>query len=381
MANLRKKFKARPSQRSYIHPFLIPLHAPTGNMKATSHISVTLLLFVALSCISRPAAAITLHPDTIAKAGKFPAFCMRAYSWVDRFFNSTDTAYVGATGYKMNIKLKSSSWADINEFYFDSDHRMKMQSPYCSSIGFDVQYLAIALGYDININRLMGGNDRSKSRFNFELSSALLSARLYSIKNHDGMTIRRFGDNSNLWLDFSDMSTSLWGIDATYIFNHRKYSSSAAFSFGKIQKRSQGSFLLTFAYQSQKMEFDFNSLPDEVHSWLPDEWKGRIYAASGHNISLGGGYGFNWVPCRNITIGLMAQILPSLSHGYINSPHKVYSFRMSYRGGLSAVWNQDRWFVGASAKADASFIYSRSSTLTNALVNFDIKAGWRFNLF
>ena len=221
-----------------------------------------LILTVAFAVATQPASALSLLPESIARTGRFAAFCVRTYYWADRFFNGSDTAYVQSTGYKMNVKFRSGSWSDINEFYFDGDHRMKMQSPYCSSIGFDVQYLAVALGYDINVNRLFGGSDRSKSRFNFEFSSALLSGRLYSIRNNDGMTVSRFGEYRNLNLDFSGMSTSTWGVDATYYFNHRRYSNSAAFSFGKIQRRSQGSFMLTAAYQRQKMEFDFAQLPD-----------------------------------------------------------------------------------------------------------------------
>ncbi len=114
---------------------------------------------------------------------------------------------------------------------------------------------------------------------------------------------------------------------------------------------------------------------------MPEQWKDRVYSSDGYNVGLGGGYGFNWVPCRNLTIGVLAQIIPSLNYGYLNSSEKGCSFRMNYRGGLSVVWNHDRWFVGASARADAGFIYSGSATQTNALVNFDIKAGWRFNLF
>ncbi len=339
---------------------------------------ICLLVFCAVAQITT---AFSFNPDSIAKLGRFPDFCVRTYYWADKFFNGVDTAFVQSTGYKMNVKLKSGNWTDINEFYFDGDHRMKMKSPYCSSIGFDVQYLAVALGYDININKLFGGEDRSKSRFNFEFSSALLSGRLYSIKNNDGMTIYRFGDKRNLDLKFDGMSTSLWGIDVTYYFNHNRYSNSAAFSFGKIQKQSQGSFMLSLAYQSQKMEFDFMQLPEEVKLWLPEQWKNMLYSSNGYNIGIGGGYGFNWVPRKNITIGLMAQIIPSLNYGYLNSHEKDFSFRMNYRGGLAVVWNRDRWFIGATAKADAGFIYSSSSTLTNAFVNFDVKVGWRFNLF
>lgn len=336
---------------------------------------------VCLIMAVQAASAFSFNPDSIAKMGRFPDFCVRTYYWADRFFNGVDTAYVSSTGYKMNVKLRSGSWSDINEFYFDGQHRMKMQSPYCSSIGLDVQYLAVALGYDININRLFGGADRSKSRFNFEFSSALLSGRFYSISNHDGMTVRRFGDHKSMALNFDAMSTSTWGIDITYFFNRRRYSNSAAFSFGKIQRRSQGSFLLTASFQSQKTDFDFSQLPDDIKVWLPEQWKGRRYSSDGFNIGVGGGYGFNWVPCRNLTIGLMAQVIPSLNYGYLNSSRKGYSFRMNYRGGASVVWNRDRWFVGAAARADAGLIYSSSSTLTNALVNIDVKVGWRFNLF
>ena len=60
-----------------------------------------------------------------------------------------------------------------------------MLSPSVHSIGADVQFMAVSIGYDINVNKIFGGSgkDRSKSRFSFEFSSALLSGRYYSIKN------------------------------------------------------------------------------------------------------------------------------------------------------------------------------------------------------
>ena len=117
-------------------------------------------------------------------------FSVDAYHFVDKFFNELDTAYVGSTGYRWNVKCRASSWSDFNGFYFDGKHQMGMLSPFCTSIGADVQFMAVAIGYDININKLFGGKDRSKSRFNFEFSSARLSGRYYSIKNDDGMNIR-----------------------------------------------------------------------------------------------------------------------------------------------------------------------------------------------
>lgn len=338
---------------------------------------LTAVFLLTAQCV----AAFSLDPDSIAKRSRFSNFCVKTYRWADRFFNGVDTAYVKSTGYKWNVKLKSGSWSDINEFFFDRNERMKMQSPYCSTIGFDIQYLAVALGYDININKLMGGADLSKSRFNFEISSALMSGKIYYLDIKDGMTIKRFGDRKNISLDYKAMKTSTRGIDATYYFNHRRYSNSAAFSFGKIQRQSQGSFMLTVAYQSQKMKFDFARMPDEVKEWLPDEWKDKVYLCNGHSLGIGGGYGFNWVPCRNLTIGIMGEMIPNVSYGYLNSANKACSFGLNYRGGLSMVWNNDRFFIGGTARADGGFIFSNAPTLTNVLVNFDLKIGWRFNLF
>ncbi|MDE5720506.1 MAG: DUF4421 domain-containing protein [Paramuribaculum sp.] len=339
-----------------------------------------LILLIILAAATAEAPALTFDFDSIAAKGPVPKFFVGAYRWVDRTFNGTDTAYVRSTGYKWNVKVRSSNWSDFNSFYFDRNHEMNMHSPFCSSIGADIQFMAVALGYDINLSRLTGGKDRSKSKFNFEFSSGLVSGRIYSINNTDGMTITSFGDLKNLDTPYKGINSTIWGIEAICVINPRRYSNSAAFSFGKIQLRSQGSWLVGLAFQSQKLDFDFSSLPDDIHQWLPEKWQGMRYATDGINIGVSGGYGYNWVPRRNWTIGVQAIIIPSLNYGYVNTDRKQYSFRMNHRLNLGAVWNHDRWFIGVTAKLDASLIYYYS-TLVNGLTNIEAKAGWRFNLF
>ncbi len=346
----------------------------------SSRLVMVAFIFVSV-CLPLKASSLNIDFDLIAAKGAFPKFCVDTYRWIDRTFNGVDTAYVKSTGYKWNMKIRSNGWSDFNHFYFGKDRRMEMRSPFCGSIGADIQFMAIALGYDINMNHLFGGKDRSKSKFNFDFSSGLLSARLYSIKNEDGMTITRFGEYNNRELEYSGIKSKVWGIDVTCCLNPKRYYGSAVFSFGKIQVRSQGAWIVGVAYQSQKLNFDFTGLPDEVKSWLPERWHGKTYKADGYNIGLSGGYGYNWVPhCRNLTFGVQTIIIPSLNYGYVNSDEKRYSFRMNYRLNLGMVWNYKRWFVGAAAKVDASSIYSES-TLTNGLVNIEAKIGWRFNLF
>ncbi len=341
-------------------------------------VMVTIILMSAF--LPQKALSVNIDFNSIAVKGAFPKFCVDTYHWIDRTFNGADTSYVKSTGYKWNLKLRTNGWSDFNHFYFDKDNRMKMHSPFCGSIGADVQFMAVALGYDLNLNHLFGGKDRSKSKFNLDFSSGLLSARLYSIKNKDGMTISRFGDLKKQNIEYYGLKSTVWGIDITCFLNPRRYYGSATLSFGKIQIRSQGSWLVGLAYQSQKLNFDFTSLPDEVKPWLPEKWHGKTYTTDGYNIGLSGGYGYNWVPRRNLTLGMQAMVIPSLNYGYVNGDEKQYGFRINYRLNVGMFWNHNRWFIGAAAKVDASAIYS-NSTLTNGLVNLEAKIGWRFNLF
>ena len=124
---------------------------------------------IVIAC-SNAGYALSFDLDSIASKGRFLNFCVLAYRFTDRFFNEIDTAYISPTGYRWNLKFRASSWTDFNGFYFDGNHQMGMLSPFCTSIGADVQFMAVSIGYDINVNKIFGGSDkdRSKSRFSFE---------------------------------------------------------------------------------------------------------------------------------------------------------------------------------------------------------------------
>lgn len=339
-----------------------------------------LIIIAMVVSFSLDCSAFSLNADSIASKGKFPKFCINSLRWFERTFNPADTAYIRGSGYEFNVKLRSSHWMDFNNFYFDSDHRIRMESPFCNSIGFSIQYSIISLGYDVNMDKLFGGADRSSSKFNFEFSTARISGRIYSIRNNEGMNITAFDRERDMVLHYGGIETSTWGIDFTYFFNPRRYSNSAAFSFGKIQRKSCGSFMGGIAFQSQKRNFDFSRLPEPVETWLPDEWRGKNYADNGYNIGLSGGYGFNWVPGKNWTIGIVGMLIPSINYGYLNSERKGYSFRINYRLNFGTVWNHKQWFIGVTVKTDESMVYSHS-TLASGLLNIESKLGFRFNLF
>ncbi|MDE6392735.1 MAG: DUF4421 domain-containing protein [Muribaculaceae bacterium] len=333
-----------------------------------------------ISAVAFCGRAFSFSADSIAAMGRFPAFCVNVYRNVDRFINSTDSAYVCPSGYAMNVKLRSAGWTDFNSFYFDGDDQIRLHLPFTATVGCEAAFMGLSLGYDISVNRLFGAVDRAKLRINFEFSSALLAGRFYSMRNADGMRLSYLAGSRDIDCYFNGMETDTWGLEAFYFFNSRKYSYAAATTYGRIQKKSQGSFITGLAYQHQKLDFDFSRLPESLKPSLPEEWRNLRYAADGDSFSIAGGYGFNWVPRQKYNVGIIAVVMPTLNYGFLNSARRNYSFRINYRLTMSAIYNHDRWFGGVVVKSDLANIYSRHSTLTSALWVIEAKIGWRFNI-
>lgn len=334
-------------------------------------------ILLLLACaVSFNAAALSFDLDSIAAKGKFARFCVNTYRWGDRFFNTYDTAYVKGTGYNMNIKLRSDSWFDYNNLYFSDHNSIKMNSPTNSTVGIDLTYMAVSLAYDLNINKLTGGSDRTKSKFNFDFSCALLSASFYSISNNIGMNITEYDGKKIHRLKCDGVKTSEWGIEANYFFNHKRYSYAAAFALSRLQQKSQGSFSLGLSYVNQNFRFDFSKLPPELNYSGPAQYNTR-----GQAFGIKCGYGHNWVIRRNITVGISESLVPSIVIGSTAAGNRRRcTFRLSNRFNASFVWNHDRWFLGVIVKNDAALFFEKHSALANGLLSITTKFGWRFGI-
>ena len=117
-----------------------------------------------------------------------------------------------------------------------------------------------------------------------------------------------------------------FGVDAYYVFNNRTFVYHAAYKGQKIQRRSVGSWMLSGRYLQGDLTVDTRDTEFlEITDWL-----GR-YATQ--QISLGGGYSFNWVflhrdpsdgakvkGLRNLTLNLTALPMASF-YTHVDSYH------------------------------------------------------------
>lgn len=344
-----------------------------------NHFRAVLLLCIFL--LSSPGAgAISFALDSIAEWGRFPRFCVNTYRWGDKFFNGYDSTYVVGTGYKFNAKITTDSWLDVYNFRLPDGMQIRMNSDPSTSIGAYLTYLAVSVGYDVNISKLFGGVDRSRQRLRFGFNCSLFAAEFYLIKNDVGATLKKFGQYK-LNMPFRGVDNNTWGVDAYYFINHKKYAEAAAFSFSRIQKKSQGSFYTGFSIYTQQLDFNFSDLPDILKNKLPSDWAGHRYSVNTHNYAVRLGYGYNWVFHPKWVLGVSESPIIGIRKGYVNSEIEKVSFSLYNRMKLSVVWNNGRWFAGAVGKFDGALVSDKQTVYAGGVISGEACIGYRFNIW
>lgn len=329
--------------------------------------------------------AFSLALDSIAAMGKVPRAAINVYRWGDRFFNTYDSTYVVGTGCKFNIKARTETWQDFYGFEFDDNTRLQMVSDPCTSMGFYLTYLALSVGYDLNVSKYLGSGPQARRRFNFGFTCSLLAADVYFISNDVGTRITYFGPPENHFnpnLEFNGINCSTWGVETYYFFNHKRYSQAATFTYSKIQKKSAGSFFAGLSYSQTDYNFDFNDTPDYIKDEIPPSWIDYSYHVRARNYAVKLGYGYNFVFPHNWALGISEAPLIGVRHGYINNPDEErVSFCFSNRLKVGTVYNHNNLFVGVNGVLDLGFIQERDHSLLNMNWTFSASVGYRFNLW
>ncbi|MCM1006247.1 MAG: DUF4421 domain-containing protein [Prevotella sp.] len=314
---------------------------------------------------------------------KFAKFCVLVYNWADRFFNTYDPDYVEGTGKKWKITAKFSNWTDS---YAMDVHKIpiRMLSNVYSNVGPYLSFMAVSVGYEANLNRLISHLPARQKRWEWNFSTSLFWVNAYYNTNKDGTIIRRFGDfkdaKGHSWIGqhFSDLQLRNYGIDIYYFFNHKRYSQGAAYNFSKYQKRSQGSLLIGLSLSHQYIDMNFSKLPAAMLVVLP---KGTPleYKFSYNDYSVMLGYGYNFVPGKHWLINLTALPNVGIKHCMDESTagrRDLFSFNV--KGNTSAVYNLGSFFLGIFGGIDMHWYDTSRLSFINAVASFGAQTGYRF---
>lgn len=339
-----------------------------------------LAVLLAFPQISR---AISFDLDSIAQWGKFARFCVNTYRWGDKFFNTYDSTYVIGTDTKFNVKFKSDSWVDFYRFNMEDDISMNMISDFTTNVGVHLSYLAVSVGYDMNVSKFFNGYEPTRQRLNFSFNCALFSADFFYHRNDVITTITEFKNPLGTMrpnVKFDGISSDVWGVDAYYFLNNKRYSQSAAFNYGKIQRQSQGSWYFGVSYWNMLYDFNFGALPDYLKQDLPENWINSTYRVNTRTYSLRAGYAYNWVLGPHWLLAISESPTIGYRSGYVNN-HSKNNLALSNLLRFSAVYNRKKLFLGLVGKIYTNLINENESTMIGNLIDLELSVGYRFNLW
>lgn len=304
-----------------------------------------------------------------------------AYRWLNRFFDTYDTAYVTGTGNHKKVTLKNQNWMDMYIGRLTS-HRVpiRMNSNITSFFGIHFSIYGIGAGYTFNLNDLITGKKSKNTRWDFSLTTSRVELDAYFSKDNSKVNVHRFGDyRSSAFqsIDFDGFKHEFYGLYGYYFFNNRRYCQSAAYSYSKIQKQSAGSFIAGLHLTHQDYGMDFTRLNDSLQGYLPDLRRDYRFRYRDYSFLLG--YGYNWSFHRRWLLNITGMSGVGYRHSFPNSiegEKDMVSIYYRVKSGL--LLNRRQFFYGLQLTTDAHLYHSRHHRFLSSSVNINFCTGFRF---
>lgn len=314
---------------------------------------------------------------------KFPRFVVKVYNWGDKLFNSYDSTYVVGTGKNWKVMSKSYNWMESYMMLFSakSSDMLHIRSDIFYDLGAYVSFMAVSVGYTSKVNSWFGdaGNDRKNLNFNFTCSRLYANFDYTSTKGNARIThFGEYNKGRSFSHKFDDIKHKSLTGEFYYFFNNKKYSQAAAYCYSKYQLKSAGSWILGFAFNSQRIDMDFSSLPMEMQQFLPSLASDYRFHYTDYGIL--GGYGHNWVLSPRKWL-VNFTILPSMGyrHSYSDSTEGRKSMvSTNIRARFAVVYNYRALFASLNGRFDAHLYFNSKYAFFNSTEALSLIVGARF---
>ncbi len=311
-------------------------------------------------------------------------------------FSDQDTNYVEPQHYNWSLMLQSITTYDY--------YRLSTTGENSQSVSFSPQldvrlgpyfgWRWVFLGYTIDMRSLNIFKKSPKIELDASIYSARFGADLFYRRTVNDYKIRSISLGKNInakaleGVTFDGLKVSITGVSLYYIFNHKHFSYPAAFAQSSCQKISCGSWMAGLGYLNHSIDFDYEQLEKLAKKHLGQEvqldsafnFKNVKY----HDISASVGYAYNWVFARNWLFCSSLSVALAYKNSYSSYEQEngkgfdFGNFNIDGIGRFGLVWNNTRWYAGASAIIRA-YNYHKSRFATNNIFgDFNIYVGLNF---
>ena len=314
--------------------------------------------------------------------------------------NDIDTTYIEPQQYNFTAMIQNTNNFEVYVLNNQQRHHLTLAPEPAIRIGPYLGWRWIFLGYTIDIKHpFFNSTEQKRKEFDLSLYSSKIGFDLYYRKTGQDFKIRRLSMEDKIdttpleGMSFDGVESTVKGFNIYYIFNHRRFSYPAAFSQSTTQRKSAGSPLIGIGYTKHTLKFDWaefyrlafkhlkmNVKIEDIEDLLETE---EIRYT---NISVSGGYAYNYVFAHNWLLAASA----TLGLAYKHSGGKILEDNFSLRRIISnninfigttrfgVVWNNTKWYAGTSLIMH-SFSYHREHFSTrNLFGNLNFYVGMNF---
>ena len=315
-------------------------------------------------------------------------------------FFEIDSSYIEPQHYNLTFMMQNTNTYEVYRLSNSQQQSITFAPETAVKVGPYFGWRWAVLGYTLDIRHLsLKSDSRRRKEYNLSFYSSVMGLDIYFRKTGSDYKIRNIYRGEDVdtqplrGADFSGLSSSIKGFNLYYIINHRKFSYPAAFSQSTVQRRSAGSMLLGVGYTRHKLSMNWVEMGRLIdrHLQLPQEVTRldttlRSTTVRYTDISLSAGYAYNWVFAHN---WLLAGSL-SLGLSYKETTGDIEHRRLSFReftlsnlsldgiGRFGIVWNNTRWYAGASTILHAYNYRRKQFSTNNCFGSINIYVGVNF---
>ena len=320
-------------------------------------------------------------------------------SWLRRTirgFSDVDENYVEPQHYNWSVMMQATHTYDYYHLRSSgSDGQSVWLSPEPNiKVGPYFGWRWVFLGYTFALKNVDVDYKDLKQEIDLSIYSAQIGADIYYRRTGCDYKIRRINlgkDVSTRVLEgvpFDGISVGITGVNLYYIFNHKRFSYPAAFAQSTIQKISCGSWMAGITYTRNSIEFDHEKLQATIDERLGPQTvpvdSGLMFnSVEYYNYGISVGYAYNWVFAKNCLFcsSISAALAYKHTHGESSSSKdllNINNFNVDGIGRFGLVYNNMRWYAGASVIVRAYNYRKENFAANNIFGSLNLYVGYNF---
>ena len=303
-----------------------------------------------------------------------------------------DTTYIHPPKFYYTLMMQESANFELYTLRSLGEKRqvLRFAPDHSHRLGAYFGWHGLFLGASVNADELFSKRKPSnkKAEYFFNLYGNKLGADFFyrstgndfKIRHTDGF-FDKYKEKDFNGTDFSGLKVRSMGFNVYYVFNHKHFSYPAAYSQTTVQKISRGTLVAGISWSRHHLDFNHQLLPDEIRVGLSDDLKFKQVKYTDFNINCG--YAFNWVFADNWLLAVAFTPAVAYKASHITTERSTYNqeshnINLDFITRAGLVYNNNRFFAGASAVTHIYQYYQRNFSLTDNFGIFNFYTGFNF---